>query len=309
MAIKAVSKNLNQISLTGARSLVLLGLLIVAPRSFEEIKQAYIDFNLYEESNSEDIIRIDFSTLKNIGCEIARCSNKTGNKYVLLKHPFTFNITKDEIDLLSKLYKHVKIQGNIHQLIEYDDLFKKLASYICDENLKESLLGISVLKFYEINFLKELIVDCEQNRILNLIYKKPTSKYETELDFVAQKLVYQNEKIYLHGFDARKQSPLVLSINRIKTIISKKLSKCNINSKEVRVKFLLKTYGFQSLVENEKVIETSEKGYVIEGYYHNKFLATQRILSFTSDCTVLEPEEFRLHIINKLKEIRSLYGD
>ena len=52
-----------------------------------------------------------------------------------------------------------------------------------------------------------------------------------------------------------------------------------------------------------------ENGYIIEGEYHNDFIAIQRILSFGADCTVLEPENFKKKIIEKLKSIRREYND
>ena len=78
---------LNQISLTGMRALILVGLLIKAPRSLEEIKETFINYNIMEKSHSNDIIRIDLNTLRAMGCEISRASIKTNYKYVLTKHP------------------------------------------------------------------------------------------------------------------------------------------------------------------------------------------------------------------------------
>ena len=61
--------------------------------------------------------------------------------------------------------------------------------------------------------------------------------------------------------------------------------------------------------EGETITETSEAGFTVEGVYHNEFLAIQRILSFGSDCTVIEPEEFREKIIQKLKSMRKIYHE
>ena len=80
----ADKSDLNQISLTGIRAIVLLGLLIVQPRTLEEIRRAFIEFNIMEESHSNDIIRIDINTIKSIGCEVSRADSKTNYQYVLL---------------------------------------------------------------------------------------------------------------------------------------------------------------------------------------------------------------------------------
>ena len=59
---------LNQISLTGTRSLVLVGLLMKAPRSLEEIRKAFIELKIMEPEHSDDILRIDLNTLRTMGC-------------------------------------------------------------------------------------------------------------------------------------------------------------------------------------------------------------------------------------------------
>ena len=80
---------LNQISLTGLRALVLIGLLIAKPRSFNEIRRAFIDLKIIDEKTSNDILRIDLNTIKLMGCDISRSSAKTDFRYILTKHPFS----------------------------------------------------------------------------------------------------------------------------------------------------------------------------------------------------------------------------
>ena len=99
----AEKTDLNQISLTGTRAIVLLGLLIMKPRSMEEIRQAFISLKIMEKSHTCDIIRIDLNTLKHIGCKISRADSKTDKKYILIDHPFALKITEDEIKLLKKI--------------------------------------------------------------------------------------------------------------------------------------------------------------------------------------------------------------
>ena len=192
---------LNQISLTGVRGIVLAGLLIMQPRSLEEIRKAFIELNIMENENSDDILRIDLNTLKIMGCEISRASAKTGFKYVLGKHPFAFKIDDEEIGLLKKAYNQAKTHTDMLGILSYDDLFRKIASRVCEEDKKEALLGISILKRYDIEMLKDLLLDCSQGRTLNLVYKKPSSTSEESKEVVAQKLVFQNDKVYLYGFD------------------------------------------------------------------------------------------------------------
>lgn len=304
----AEKTELNQISLTGMRSLVLVGLLMKAPRSLEEIREAFISLNIMEAEHSDDILRIDLNTLRVMGCEITRASSKTNYKYVLLKHPFALNIEHKELFLLKKTYKKIKDSANIITLIKYDELFKKLAAYVTDEDVKERLYGLSVLKSYNVGLIGELQKDCEQKSVLKLKYRKPMEKKVFEKEVCAQKLVFQNDKIYLYAYDLSKKESIILNVKRIKSVISRTIGGENIEIKSTCVKFFLKNFGVNEIEENEMIVETKDNGYVIEGKYYNKFVATQRILSFGANCTVLEPQDFKSTIVKILKDMRENYN-
>ncbi len=297
---------LNQISLTGMRSIVVLGLLIVAPRTLDEIRQSLLDLKIIEESHSNDILRIDLNTLKHMGCQISRASAKTDYKYVLGEHPFALKINKEELAILKRAYKKVKESNNFKLLLEYDELFKKIASKCAPES-REDILGISALKYYDINFVKELMADCLKERVLKLTYKTPSSKVDVEKDAIAHKLVLQNDKLYLYCYDLDKNESIVLNVKRIVSIISRQLRKGDVARKITSIKFHLKDFGVETISDDEIILDSNDNGYVIEGRYHNEFVAVQRILSFGADCTVLEPAEFKDVIVTKLKEMRKIY--
>ena len=299
--------DLNQISLTGMRSIVLLGLLMVAPRTFEEIRSIFLDLKIIDKSNSNDILRIDLNTLKAMGCEICRASAKTNYKYILTKHPFSLVLSENDIKILKKVYRIVRDSANLNLLFEFDEFFKKIASHIYDEDSKEALLGVSVLKSYNTKDVKKYIEDCENKRTLNLVYKKPTEQFSTHKNIVAQKVVFKNDKIYLYGYDIDEKRTTTLNVKRIKTVISRVFNRDNLEPRGTKIKFVLKNYETEFLEEGENIVEKIDNGYIIEGNYYNEFLAMQRVLSFGPKCTVLEPLDFRNLIINKLKEMRKIY--
>lgn len=299
--------DLNQISLTGMRAIVLAGLLMVAPRSLEEIRKSFLDLKLIEESHSDDILRIDINTLKVMGCEISRASAKTNYKYVLGKNPFTFEFQEGEINAIKKVYNKIKETADIALLLEYDELFKKLKDYIYDEEAKEELLGISALRYYDIDFIKELIEDCRTEKTLDIVYKKTTSINEDQKEIVAQSVVFKNDQVYLYGYDKEKEDTVTLNIKRIKSILSKKKEECKYEPKTIKIKYILTDFDIDSLDECEKVIEKRFGSYIVEGTYHNEFLALQRVLSFGPKCTVVEPSEFKAVLLSKLREMRKIY--
>ena len=239
--------DLNQISLTGIRALVLMGLLMKKPCSLEEIREEFINMQIMEQTHSDDILRIDLNTIKSMGCKISRSSPKTGYKYVLSKHPFEFKISNEELSSLKKVYNYAKSKIDLDTLIEYDDLFNKIALHICDEQTKEAILGVSVLKYYNISMIKDLICDCKYKNVLGLMYQTSGNSKEHKKQIVAQEIVYKNDKIYLYGYDLDKESPIVLNLRRIKSIISRKIQKGKIEPKLVKVKFLTANFTFTSL--------------------------------------------------------------
>lgn len=309
--IKPVEKSeILQISLTGARALVIIGLLIQQPHSLDEIRQKFIEFNLMDDNQSNDILRIDLNTLRAMGLEISRSTKKTNFKYVLKKHFFTLKITHEEIVILKKAYKHIKQNANIEMLMQYDTFFKKLAEYVSDDQIKEELYGISALRhFNDLSLIKELYIDCKYSKTVKLIYKSAISKEPKEKEVIAQNLKFKNDKIYLYGYELNSKESVTLNIKYILKIISRNFKKSeNVNIESVNLKFKLKNLGVAGLEECEKIVQQQDDGYIIQGEYHNEFIAIQRILSFGSDCTILEPESIKIKVIEKLKKIKEIYG-
>lgn len=299
--------NLNQISLTGARAIALLGLLIVAPRSIDEIREILLNNGLLEKTNSNDILRIDINTLKLMGCKILRASKRTNYKYIMEKHPFSLKMTLEEVKIIKKLYKECIQQSDIEGLIEYDVFFNKIASFVFDNEVREALLGISILKYYNLILLKELLSISRQKLTIQLLYYTPNRQSESIKEIAVQKLIVQNQKIYVCGYDVNKKMQVILNLKRIKSILARKLKKDNPVLKSSKIKFILTDYYHGMLDEGETLCEITESGCIIEGEYYNEFVAMQRILSFGSKCTVIEPQDFKNKVIEKLKEMRNIY--
>ena len=308
--IKNVDKeDLCQISLTGLRSLVLLGLLIKAPRSLEDIREAFLDYNIMDGSNSDDMLRIDINTLRYIGCEISRADHRTNNKYVLLNHPFKIQITKDEVRVIEKAFDCIKDNADIDFLMRYDELFKKIAVHIADNEVKEILLGISPLKSYSDTITDGLKAACKNKKTVKLLYKIPNTGKTTEIDIVSEKVVLQNNKLYLYGVDKNSKNSVYLNVKRILKLLSIIDGDDSVQVSPVVVKFRLEDFGVLGLEDNEKILcGSTSDGFVIEGRYHNEFYAAQRILSFGSKCKVLEPTEFKQKIIETLKRMKEIYN-
>lgn len=307
----ATKIDLCQISLTGARAIALIGLLIEEPRSLEEIKQAFIEYKLMEESGSYDVIRIDINTLRTMGCEITRADSKTDGKYVLTRHPYELKFKKDEINIVKRIYRKLKEEFDIKTLLEYDKLFKKLANYIGDQEIKDQVLGISILSSKNTDMIYQLLDDCKEKKILELVYKSPNSNNASTKKVALNELVYKNDKLYLYAYDLNKQEAVTLNIDRILEILSREDDKEGRTGdfKPITIKFRLKDFGVNGLEDCESIIEIDKDEYIILGNYHNEFVAMQRILSFGSNCTILSPDKFKNQLIETLKSMKEAYNE
>ena len=305
----AEKSELRQVSLTGMRAIVLLGLLTQAPRNLAEIREKLVELNILEEEHSDDIIRIDLNTLRYVGCDITKATRKTDYKYVLRKSPYSIDFSSEEINILKKVYKKIKDNSNIDSLLKYHNLFVTLANCVSNDETKEELYGISVLKSFNSQLIEELLEACNSNLTIKFNYKNPTSKEVAERVVLAQKIVLKNDKIYLYGYDKGKNRSTTFNIQRILAILSKFKGDSDVTLSTTNVRFILKDMNLVQLEESEKIVETKVGGYLIEGHYFNDFVGIQRILSFGANCTVIEPDEFRNKIIEKLKSMREVYND
>ena len=109
------------------------------------------------------------------------------------------------------------------------------------------------------------------------------------------------------GYDFGKKDNVSLNIQRIISVQSRKHTDNQNLETSFNVKFFLKDYDVNSQAEEENILRMDDGGYTIIGRYFNEFVATQRILSFGSNCKVMEPEKFRNKIVDKLKEMRKVY--
>jgi len=306
---KADKEDLSQISLTGIRSLVLLGLLIKSPMSLEEIKKAYIKQNIMEDSNSSDIIRIDINTLRNAGCEISRADKRTDNKFVLLNHPFKMDITEEEAGVIKQAFNRIKEKSDISVLMIYDNLFKKIAPHISSQKVQEIILSISPLKKYSTEIVEQLKTACEKKNLVKLVYKAPTFKEASEKEVYADRIVLQNDKLYFYGVDKGSENPIYLNIKRILKLLSSSKTDDFRKAEPIVVRFFLKDFGISGLQDNENIESGNmTDGFVVCGHYHNSFFAMQRILSFGSRCTVIEPDDFKDKVVEIIKRMRDVYN-
>jgi len=295
-----------QVSLTGARAITLMSALMEGPKTFEEIVQFFQDCGVAEKDYSVDTIRIDINTLKKAGFSISKATKRNNHKYGLISHPFVFTPTTEEISAIKTVYRKIARTASPELLYLYHKLFLKISEKTDNPKLKEQILGISVLKSVKLDMLDKLVNNERKNNKVKILYKS-TSTTEHEYDITIEKIGIRNDKLYVFCYNHTTGERAFLNVSKIKSIISSIFDSGSSLGMDVDAKFKLKNYGEYSLEDNELIVEENPDYIIVQAKYFNEFIALQRLLSFSMDCTVIESDEIKEKLLSKLKEMREMY--
>lgn len=299
--------NCNLMSLTGYRTLVILGLLMESPKSIDEINEHFQNHKYIKERFSNDTLRIYINSLRAIGCEITRANKANAQKYELISHPFKYNIPKSQLKSLAKLYKSTYDKVDVVDVIYLDNFFRNLSKYIDNVETKDFLKGLSALNGVDKNILEDLIIHCKKKNQITILYNSPKSGPK-EIDIVADKLSFKSDKIYFWGNNLTHGEYSYFSVEKILKICTISIKKEKIDFPQIKVGYELYTNLDEYIPEkDEKIIERADKKLIIEINSKNEFNVMQRLLYKASDCKVIYPEEFKLKFINKLKSMDEMY--
>lgn len=299
--------NCNLMSLTGYRTLVILEALMESPKTIDEINNCLLNNQYIKERFSSDTLRIYINSLRSIGCEITAANKSNQKKYQLISHPFSFDITKAQLSALSKLSKVFYEKITIEEIIEIENLFKKIMPAIKSETTKEALISISRLKNINKNILKELLVYCKNKEQITFSYNSPKTG-EKNIEIIADKITYKSDKFYLWGNNVTHKEYSYFAIDRLVKICSIKLRKDSKTFSPIKV-----TYEIYSNIDNyipekdEIILEQTDTNLLIESTVNNEFELIQRLLFMGEDCKIIAPEDFKIKMLNKLKSMRNVY--
>ena len=296
-----------QVSMTASRALVLLLYMLDGPKSFEEIKEFLLACGVVSKEYSIDTIRIDLNSLKSIGCEITKATKTNDHKYELISFPFSLQLSSADVQNIKAIYKKLLKSISPGKILKYHYLFKKMAGLVADEQIKEELLGISILKSDNIKLIRDLVSSETKNNVVRILYMPPTHKECVEYDITLETIGVRSGRLYIFCYNHTLKSRSFLNISRIKSVASTMFDRNSCWGLDVRVRFKLRNFKHFELEENETVVEDHNDYAIVAGYYFNNFIAVQRMLYFADDCTVLEPDEIIEDIVGRLKEMRSIY--
>ena len=296
-----------QISLTGARLIVILGALMTAPRDLQDLNSLISECGLVDKNYSNDTIRIALSTLKAAGCDISRPCKATNFKYKLLSHPFTLNITDEEINALKTLYANMTRGADYKLAVKFEELFNTLSGHVFNEKTSAELRSITSFCKIDKDVYDRILAEDGKNNILTITYATPVKKLGTK-KFIFGRIFLKSNKLYVEGIDTEKKNTVCYNMTRIREIINIEQGHNEYKPEVYKLKYLLKNPDNHTLPQEAKVHKGQKNQAEVEIEFTSKFFAVQHILSLGADCTILEPEDIKNEVISKLMELRKVYA-
>ena len=299
------------VNLTGVRLLVIFSLLLESPKTAEEINEYFEKNNYPKEIFSIDTLRNDLNALRYAGCDISRADKSNNFKYMIASHPFQLNIDMDIAISLGKLYTKYYKYLPIDYLIKIENFFNILSEYTTNTDVCEYLKGISLIKKIDKDILNSLINSVKRKSTITFSYKAPYLG-KVNYEFVSDCFTFKSKKLYIEGFNKTYNSSSYFLVSRIIKIISEQIKTEDIVKKPlIKVIYELKNLAMLTFYESEDevIIEKQKDRIIVEFQADSNFKIIQKVLSYGPDCTVLEPYNIRLKIINELKRMYEVYND
>lgn len=297
----------NLMSLTGYRTLVIFQALLESPKTNDEINDCLLNNQYIGEKFSSDTLRIYINSLRAIGCEITRANKSNNKKYVLTSHPFAYDIPKSQIQAIVKLGKSLHDKIDVKDVIDIENLFLKLYTHLQNINTKDFLKNASMLKYVNRKILNDLMLYCKDKNQITFLYNSPKAG-EKKIELIADKLSFKSEKLYLWGNDLTHKEYSYFSVERILQISNIKLLKDNENFPSIKVVYEVYNHNNDYILEpDEQIIKKDNLKLVIEANARNEFSLMQRILYLANNCKIIEPETFKIKLLNKLNSMEKNY--
>ena len=297
------------VSLTGYRILLILSSLIQKGRTLKELIEILQNNEFTNKSLSKDTIRVAINTLKKAGCVISRPTKANNYLYELISHPFTLSLSENELNIFLRLRDKMLDEMNWKDVFVLNSLYEKIMSLTFNE--EQINLTKDIAPFAGLN--KSILKDFSNPNIIGkkvkIIYNSPEFG-EEEIDIIPQKLAYENANMYLWCYSFKYNKNSLLSIERIKEIISYGVSEHNYQTKvlyDVIYSITGEAYNTFEEKEFEEVITKSENEIKVLAHVENEFYFIQRLLLFGSDFKIISPNFFREKLINKIKLIQKGY--
>ena len=300
----------SKISITAYRAIKLLEMLLSSPCSSEDIIREFAQDKITNRSATKDSLRITLNSLKAVGCVIKRPSSKTNYRYILEKHPFKINFSKEHLQILNKIRKNVLEQKDWKTVLKINNFYDKI-SEITEYGELSDLLK------YKKAFAKikpEIISAIESEKIIHkevIINYASTSKKTNKINIIPDKIFCDAGKLYIWAWYFKRNSYSYFNVEKIVSILDIKDTSYKIPKEQYSATYEVKGESLKDFIcePEEKILTKDDNKIVISYNVVNEFKFFQRLLSFGRDFNLLEPQNAKEELLNKISLILERYED
>ena len=306
--LKTNTVTYNLMSFTAFKSILIFSFLLEGPKSYEEMQDFFANHEYLHETVSIDTLRIYLNSLREIGCEITKKTKGGITRYSIDSHPFLLRFSDKQIKGIIKVYKAISKNIEVSDLLALHNFFEKISQYIQNDELKIKIRNISPISNIDPQMVSELIKYAQNNSEITVYYNSANSG-KKNITILVDKIYVNNGKLYISGINSQYDTYASFLVRRIIHI-----NNVNLNERTLQAPELTVTYKYTKdfkenveLLDNEKIIEEDKNHLIIEITSKSKFEITQRIMSHSTKCKVLYPEDYQKHIISTLKRMKEGY--
>ncbi len=313
MAIRKIQNQNTEkirISTTGYRVLLVLKSLLQGSHTIDELVKIVQSNSYVNKSASKDTIRLDINTLKLAGCVIERPSKANNYKYKLISHPFFLELSEDEFNIFSDLRTKFAQNISVREVFILNNLYKKIFELTFNQNQIDFIENSQPLSTINREIFTQLSNDNIINKRVQITYK--SAQYGEEILYIIpQKILYENDKVYLWCYNYKYENYGILYIDRILKINSVDIAEVN---EEPEYKYIViyeisvNNIDSFELKDYETVLNETPDIITIKAKVNNEFLFIQRLLQFGSAFRIISPDFFKEKMIDKVKLIQKRYG-
>ena len=303
--------SMKEISLTAYRACFILFLLVDGPKSIDEILRAFSSDKLLFKSCHKDTVTISINSLRASGFVIEKPKPSNNYKLKLISHPFKFEISQEQAELLYLIRNSLSYQSNYELLFKLNKIFDKITAIGNCKNCIDTIERSNYFKTINPDILNSILRLCKTKSNARIIYNSPINGVE-ELKIKAQKVVFENNRLYFWLYSYKYHAPAYLRIDKI-TAVKEENDIENENDKVSLtnfVKYELTGEAAKKFIpkDDEIVIEKYTDRIIVRANVINKFNFFQHIIPFSDNCRILEPDYIKSEFIDHIKSIVEVYN-
>ena len=299
--------NKKAISLTTYRALFIAKELQKQPLSYDEIVYLCSKDTLLSKSCHKDTIANSINSLREIGFEIEKPKPSNNFKFRLISHPFKFNISKEQIDLLNLIRKSMYYQNDYELIFSINDIYEKIKTKSACTDFADIIESTNYLKNTNKLILDEIISLCEEKANAQIIYNSPIYGIES-FKIKTERIVFENNRLYLWCYSYKYSMPAYLRIDKISAVKKEDMQEPDISLNNF-VEYELYGHSAKNFIpkDDEIILEKLSDKIKVRANVVNKFQFNQRILAFAEECKILEPQWAKEKFFEHLNKIIGVY--